>query len=293
MFLLGLWQMLLEAIALGATYALVAAGIVVIFKATGLFNFAQGQFMALAGYIGYTLQHVLGLNYLLTLLIVTGVLFGVGALSYATLLRRLLGFPHWAPLMVTVGLGIVLDSMIDIAWQQNTYEIMGFASVAPVSLGLGAVLSNAAIVNIAIATIILTGLELILNGTRYGQRLQAAAENPLLAGLAGIRVPRYFALAWGIGGAAAAVAGLCYSTVALVTPSLVGLGLRAFPAALVGGIDSVRGAALGGFLVAFVEVWGVRIFGSAAGDATVFLVLLVTLTARPYGFFGSREIARV
>lgn len=288
-----LWQILLNAVALGSIYALVAAGIVVIFKATGLFNFAQGQFMALAGYFGYTLQHVFDLSYFLTLLLTTIVLFGIGTLTYTMLLRRLLGFPQWAPLMVTVGLGIVLDSVVDIVWQQNTYEILGFAPIAPVSLGWGAVLSNGAIVNVTSAAILLVGLELILNSTRYGLRLQAAAENPLLAGLAGIRVPRYFALAWGIGGAAAAIAGLCYSTVALVTPSLVSLGFRAFPAALVGGIDSVRGAALGGFLVALVEVLSVRIFGSAAGDATVFLILLITLTARPRGFFGSREIARV
>jgi branched-chain amino acid transport system permease protein len=287
------WQILLETAALGSIYALVAAGIVVIFRATGLFNFAQGQFMALAGYIGYTIEHHLHLSYPLTAVTTIAIVFGAGALTYWAFLRPLLGFPLWAPIMVTVGLSIVLDSVIDMVWQQNTFELSGFQAISRVELGWAAALSNAAIANIAAAIVVLVALELILIRTHYGRRLQAAAENPLLAGLAGIKVPRYFALAWGIGGGAAAIAGLGYSTVALVTPTLVSLGLRAFPAALVGGMDSVRGAALGGFLVALTEVLGVRLFGSAAADATVFLILLLTLTARPYGFLGSREVARV
>src|SRR5258708_14895636 len=288
-----LWQIVLETIALGSIYAVVAAGIVVIFRATGLFNFEHGQFMALAGYIGYTIQHYLGFNYAATAIATAAIVFGIGAVTYWALLRRLLGFPLWAPIMVTVGLSIVLDSVIDIVWQQNTFEIHGFQAIGRVELGWGAALSNAAIINIATAVVVLCALELIFARTHYVRRLQAAAENPLLAGLAGIKVARYFSLAWGIGGATAAIGGLGYSTVALVTPTLVSLGLRAFPAALVGGMDSVRGAAVGGFLVAFAEVWGVRTFGSAAADATVFLVLLLTLTVRPYGFFGSRDIARV
>jgi branched-chain amino acid transport system permease protein len=288
-----LWQVMVETVALASIYALVAVGFVVIFRATGLFNFAQGQFMAIAGYVAVAVQQNTGLGYAPTALLVMVILFGIGALTYILLLRPLLGYPLWAPVMVTLGLAIVIDSIIDIVWLQDSYELDWIVPVVGIDVGWGAVIANVAIANILITIGVFLLLELTLTRTRYGIRLQAAAENPLLAGLSGIRVPMYFALAWGIAGAAAALGGLGYSTIALVSPTLVTLGLRAFPAALVGGMDSVRGAAAGALLVALAEVIGVRVFGAAAADAIVFLILIVTLTLRPYGLFGSREVARV
>lgn len=287
------WQAVVDTLTLGATYSLVAVGFVVIFRATGLFNFAHGHFMALAGYLAVTIERSTGLGYVGVAVIVVGLMFAVGALTYAVLLRPLLGYPLWAAVMVTLGVSIVIEGIISIVWYQNSFDLSWVAPLDRVDVGLGAVTSNIALFNVAVAAVVFIVLDRWLSKTRAGVRMRAAAENPLLAGLSGVRVVGYFALAWGIAGATAALAGLGYSTQALVSPSLIGLGLRAFPAALIGGMDSVRGAAAGGLLVALAETIGVRVFGSAAADAIVFLILILTLTLRPYGLFGSREVARV
>jgi branched-chain amino acid transport system permease protein len=288
--MLTVWSWIIDALALGSLYAIVAASMVVVFRATGVLNFAQGQMVALAGYIAFSLG---GLGFALAAVLTILIMALVGALIHFAILRPLVGYPHWVPLMATFGLAIILEGTIDIGWQQGVFTMPVPWKISLVHLGGGAALTAVDLTNIGVTILAIAILWLITGPSRLGARFRAIAEAPLLAAQSGMRVSSYHALAWCLCGVMSAIGALGYVSGHLVSPTLSSLALLSFPALLIGGLDSLGGALAGGFIVGLLTVLSTVLLGAAASSVGGYVALVVILLLRPRGLFGSVEVSRV
>jgi branched-chain amino acid transport system permease protein len=283
-----------QGVALGAIYSLVAVGFVIIYKATGVFNFAHGQFMVLGAYFAYVSISWVGLPFaagIAVTLVITG---AVGLVVYAALIRPLLGEAIFAPVMITIGLSIVLDSIISITTKGNTYLLPTPVPVHGVSIpGTTTRVSNYSLIAIVVAAVFFVLIASFFRWSGTGRDMRAAAENPHLASYAGVSLGFIFSVAWALAAVAAAIAGIAQASSTLISPDIGSVALRAFPAALLGGLDSVMGAALGGVLIGIIEMLGSQYVGSDTRDVFPYVVLLVALMVRPYGLLGSRQVDRI
>lgn len=286
-------DVLVSSLILGSVYALIALGVVAIYRATKVLNFAHGQFILLGAYLVY--QFAVGQHLPLVIaaplgLLVTGL---IGALAYVVFLKPLAGRPLWAPVMVTVGLATVMTSVMSIVWGSGLRILPFPVKVHAYSLPGNAVINTYGLVSIVAMVVVFSGFMAVNKWSQAGAQMRAAAENPVLAGHRGVNVTLIFAMAWGLAAVAAGVSGVTFSYSNLLTPGLSALGLRGFAPALVGGLDSFGGALLGSFCVALAENMAATYIGGEVRDAAAFAVILVVLVIRPYGLFGTKEIERV
>jgi branched-chain amino acid transport system permease protein len=281
----GLW--------LGSTYALIALGMVLVFRATQTLNFAQGELMLLPAYIVAKLSVSSGLPVYAAVCLAIAVTAAVGAIIYLVLLRHTVGMSMFVSVVVTMGVAIVLDGLMAIIFGPNDqyYKLPGLPTGTVSALG-----SRISLFTIVMGALSF-GLALVVAGVlRYtyaGMRLRAAGQDTLLASQGGINVSRICLISWSIAGALAAVAGISYGASNVVNVSVIALALNAFPAMLLGGLDSIEGAILGGAIIGLVQA-AVSVYanGALAGVVSYF-VLLLTLLFLPHGIFGTREVARV
>jgi len=274
---------------LTCTYALLAAGIVILYKAGRVVNFAHGELAIVGGYVFYS-SGLMGGGMSLWLAILGAVVFAVvmGTFIYAAMMRRVVGEPFHVAILVTVGIGIVLKSAIIVLWhaEQVTIDI----GVAPaVQLKGGATLSYMDLASIVLTIAFFAALYLFFTFTRLGIQFRGTAENPLLASQRGVNVNFVLALAWVIAILAATLSGVLYGGRAFLSPESVTIGLAGLTAALVGGLDSLRGAVLGAFIVALAQYLTVRLIDPVLSEALPFLILLVVMSVRPWGLFGTVE----
>jgi len=274
---------------LTCTYALLAAGIVILYKAGRVVNFAHGELAIVGGYVFYS-SGLMGGGISPWLAILGAVVFSVvmGIFIYATMMRRVVGEPFHVAILVTVGIGIVLKSAIIVLWhaEQVTIDI----GVAPaVQLKGGATLSYMDLASIVLTIAFFAALYLFFTFTRLGVQFRGTAENPLLASQRGVNVNFVLALAWVIAILAATLSGVLYGGRAFLSPESVTIGLAGLTAALVGGLDSLRGAVLGAFIVALAQYLTVRLIDPVLSEALPFLILLVVMSVRPWGLFGTVE----
>ncbi len=274
---------------LTCTYALLAAGIVILYKAGRVVNFAHGELAIVGGYVFYS-SGLMGGGISPWLAILGAVVFSVvmGTFIYAAMMRRVVGEPFHVAILVTVGIGIVLKSAIIVLWhaEQVTIDI----GVAPaVQLEGGATLSYMDLASIMLTIVFFAALYLFFTFTRLGVQFRGTAENPLLASQRGVNVNFVLALAWVIAILAATLSGVLYGGRAFLSPESVTIGLAGLTAALVGGLDSLRGAVLGAFIVALAQYLTVRLIDPVLSEALPFLILLVVMSVRPWGLFGTVE----
>lgn len=274
---------------LTCTYALLAAGIVILYKAGRVVNFAHGELAIVGGYVFYS-SGLMGGGISPWLAILGAVVFSVvmGTFIYAAMMRRVVGEPFHVAILVTVGIGIVLKSAIIVLWhaEQVTIDI----GVAPaVQLKGGATLSYMDLASIVLTIAFFAALYLFFTFTRLGVQFRGTAENPLLASQRGVNVNFVLALAWVIAILAATLSGVLYGGRAFLSPESVTIGLAGLTAALVGGLDSLRGAVLGAFIVALAQYLTVRLIDPVLSEALPFLILLVVMSVRPWGLFGTVE----
>jgi branched-chain amino acid transport system permease protein len=282
-----------EAMVLAAIYLLIALSWTVVYRATRVLNFATGNFLLLAALVYSTTANGLHWSPALALLAAVAVNVAVGALSYDLLMRPLAGRPVFSQIIVTFGLAVVMASVVSIIWGNQSSAL---ASPVPKRLYLipgGAVLTSLDLV-IIIAALAFFGLVLLfLRFSRLGRQMRAAAESPLLASQTGIDINKVFRLAWMVAGIAMALGGIAAAYLTLVSNNLVELGLRGIAPALLGGLDDVRGVIVGAIVIALAEVLSAVYFGGGAQEVVPFLAILVVLSIRPYGLFGSAEVRRV
>lgn len=273
---------------LTCTYALLAAGIVILYKAGRVVNFAHGEIAIVGGYVFYSSSLLSGGSVWLACLGAFLFSIVIGTFIYSAMMRRVVGEPFYVAILVTVGLAIVLKAAILVIWraEQVTIDV----GVAPaVRLEGGATLSYMDLASIVLTVLFFIGLYAFFTFTRLGVQFRGTAENPLLASQRGVNVNFVLSLAWIIAVMAATLSGVLYGGRAFLGTSSVSIGLAGLTAALVGGLDSLRGAVVGAFIVALAQYLTVRLIDPVLSEALPFLILLVVMSIRPWGLFGTVE----
>jgi branched-chain amino acid transport system permease protein len=279
-------QLVLNGLAVGCIYGLVALGFVLIYKTTELVNFAQGDLLMLGAFTCYMCVVWYGVGYWLAfaLAIVTVALFG--AALDATVLRRVIGQPQFAVVMLTIGLGATFRSFASITWGSEIYTLPTPFSAKQTMLGKVSVSHE--YVAIIVGTVLLCAvLYAFFTYTKVGVAMQATSQNQLAAYYMGIPVKRMFSLIWAISAGVAAVAGVLLAPVSLIDVNLGFIGLKAFAAAVLGGFGSILGALIGGLTIGLIEMFAGTYLPQGFKDVAAYVVLLVVLAVRPQGMFGT------
>ncbi|KAA3632101.1 MAG: branched-chain amino acid ABC transporter permease [Proteobacteria bacterium] len=287
-----LLNLVVSGIIIGSLYGIIAMGFAVIYRATGMVNFAQGELMMLTAYIAYALQIELDTGFVSTLLATVLIAMAVGAALERLFIRPMLGEPMFSRVLVTIGLAVVIRSLVIIAWGA---EARPFPAALPSDLiHIGPVsLYPAQVFVVASMAFLAFGSWLFFKFSRIGIAMRATANSESTALLMGINVPRLYAVAWGISGVFAAFAGLSFALMFSLEPSMAYMGLRAFPATILGGLDSVVGGASAGIIIGVVENLVGGYLGRGLKEIAGFALIVAVLMVRPYGMFGQREIERV
>ena len=284
-------QLVANIIVLAAIYALVSTGYVLIYRVSRVLNLAHGELMMIGAYLLVATAGIFSGNPLLALLLAAAGGLAMGMVVYAVLMRWLTGEAVLAAVLITIALGILLRGLSILIWTtQQYYPGATFGWHNPsVRIAPGVQISAASLAIVFLTVVVYAGLFVFLQFTRFGVRMRAAGQNPLLAEQRGIRLHGVYAFAWGLSTFTASLAGMLLSLDSGVESTMATIGLKAFPAALVGGLDSLLGAAIGGLIVAAAEIAAIQYVNPLLSDVVPFLVLLVVLAIRPWGLFGSRE----
>lgn len=283
-------QLAVNIAVLAAIYALIACGYVLIYRVSRVLSLAHGELMMLGAYGLSATASLFAGNPFVAIAASAALALAVGFLVYGLLMWRMTGESVLAAVLATIALGILLRGlMILLFGTQTQYPLQQLGWVnASIPIG-SARISAAGLVLVVGTAAVYAALFLFLRASRWGIRMRAAGQNPLLAAQRGIRLHGVYALAWGLATFTGGMAGMLIACDAGIEATLVTIGLKAFPAALVGGLDSLLGALIGAWIIAGVEVLVIQYVDPLLSDVVPFLVLLAMLVIRPWGLFGTRE----
>jgi len=285
-------QLALNGLAVGCIYGLVALGFVLIYKATELVNFAQGDLMMLGAFTCYMFIVWYGVGYWPAFALAVVIIGLFGAALDRVVLRRVIGQPQFAVVMLTIGLGAIFRSFASMAWGTEIYTLPTPFSARQTMIH-GVSVSHE-YVSIILGTVLLcAALYAFFTHTRLGVAMQAASQNQLAAYYMGIPVKRVFSLIWAISAGVAAVAGVLLAPVSLIDINLGFIGLKAFAAAVLGGFGSIPGALVGGLIIGLIELFSGAYLPQGFKDVAAYVVLLIVLVVRPQGMFGTVGRKRV
>jgi branched-chain amino acid transport system permease protein len=284
-------QLAVNIAVLAAIYALISCGYVLIYRVSRVLSLAHGELMMLGAYgLAVTASLFRG-HPLLAVAVSAALALLVGVLVYALLMRRMTGESVLAAVLTTIALGILLRGAMTLAFgAQTQYPLreLGWVNTS-IAIGDSARISAAGLVLVLGTAAVYGALFMFLRASRWGIRMRAAGQNPLLAAQRGIRLHRVYALAWGLATFTGGMAGMLIACDAGIEATMVTIGLKAFPAALVGGLDSLAGALVGSLVIAGAEVLLISYVNPLLSDVVPFFVLLAMLVVRPWGLFGTRE----
>jgi branched-chain amino acid transport system permease protein len=284
-------QLVANIVVLAAIYALVSTGYVLIYRVSRVLNLAHGELMMIGAYLLVATAGAFSGNPLLAIALAAAGGLVMGMVVYAVLMRWLTGEAVLAAVLITIALSILLRGLSILIWTTQQYypgATFGWHN-PPVRIAPGVQISAASLAIVLLTVIVYAGLFIFLQFTRWGVRMRAAGQNPLLAEQRGIRLHGVYAFAWGLSTFTASLAGMLLSLDSGVESTMATIGLKAFPAALVGGLDSLLGAAIGALIVATAEIAAIQYVNPLLSDVVPFIVLLIVLAIRPWGLFGSRE----
>jgi branched-chain amino acid transport system permease protein len=284
-------QLAVNIIVLSSIYALIACGYVLIYRVSRVLNLAHGELMMLGAYLLLATASSFGGHPLVAVAAAVGLSLAVGVMVYVFLMRKMTGEMVLAAVLTTVALGILLRGLMVLIWsaqQQYPGQALGVANPALVLPG-GARISLFAALLVAVTALTYGALFCFLRFGRWGVRMRAAGQNPLLAAQRGINLHAVYALAWGLSTLTGAMAGMLIALDSGLTGTMVIIGLKAFPAALVGGLDSLAGALLGALVIGAAEVLSIQYIDPLLSDVIPFVVLILMLVVRPWGLLGTRE----
>jgi branched-chain amino acid transport system permease protein len=294
------WQftlvLLANGIMIGLMYALIALGFVLIYKATDAINFAQGEFVMFAGFLAAGSAEIAGLPFWASALIAIGGMIALGFGLERAVLRPMIGRPVIAVVMATIGLAAVLRGTATMAFGAGTRVIDMPVSDEPLHLG-PIMLPPVEIVGAGVSLVFLAGFTWFFLKSRTGIAMRAVADNQQVSMAMGINVRRYFALAWAMAGMVSALGGIVWGAMLSVDNQLALVGLKVFPVVILGGLDSVIGAVVGGLIVGVVENLAAGYLdpyvGGGTKDFAPYVLMILVLMIRPEGIFGRRRIERV
>ena len=294
------WQftlvLLTNGIMIGLMYALIALGFVLIYKATDAINFAQGEFVMFAGFLAAVAAEMAGMPFWLSSLVAIAGMVALGFGLERVVLRPLIGRPVIAVVMATIGLAAVLRGTAVMAFGAGTRAIVMPVSDEPFQLGPG-MLPPVQLVGAGVSLVFLALFTWFFLKSRTGIAMRAVADSQQVAMAMGINVRRYFALAWAMAGIVSALGGVVWGTMLGVDNQLALVGLKVFPVVILGGLDSVMGAVIGGLIVGIVENFAAGYLdpyvGGGTKDFAPYVLMILVLMIRPEGMFGRRRIERV
>jgi branched-chain amino acid transport system permease protein len=284
-------QLLANIVVLAAIYALIACGYVLIYRVSRVLNLAHGELMMLGAYLLLVTASLFVHSPLAALAAALALSLALGVLIYVFLMRKMTGEMVLAAVLTTIALGILLRGVIVLVWsaqQQYPGQALALAN-PPIALPGGARISTFAAILVVATAAVYAGLFAFLRFGRWGMRMRAAGQSPLLAAQRGINLHAVYALAWGLSTLTGALAGMLIALDSGLSSTMVVIGLKAFPAALVGGLDSLAGALIGALIVGAAEVLLINYVDPLLSDVVPFLVLIAMLIVRPWGLFGTRE----
>jgi branched-chain amino acid transport system permease protein len=280
----------------GLMYALVALGFVLIYKATSIINFAQGDLVMFAGYIAAVTLGMRGMPIWLMLIVLVVGMVALGFVLERGILRPMVGQPPVSVIMVTIGLSFALQGLVALFWGASTKELPLPVSLEPYIIG-PVFISPINVVAAVIAVAFLIAFGLFFTRSRLGVAMRAVADDQQASMVVGIKVPRVFALSWAIAGLAAAAGGLIWGNMLGVDTLLALVGLKVFPVVILGGLDSIGGAIIGGLIMGAVESLAAGYLdpyvGGGTKDFVPYVLMILVLFVKPYGFFGHETIERV
>ncbi len=276
----------------GAIYGLVALGFVLIYKSSSVLNFSQGYMLLLGAYIFWFFKGSLKLGLLPSLLLALTAGFVMGILIERIALRPLIGQPLISMIAVTIFLSLVLEGLVSIVW--GTYPMQQVSIFSRSSLKIAnIVLTTENLSAFGLALGAMLAIIIFFRYTGLGLAMRGVAEGHQIMQSMGISVKRILSLSWGIAGMAATIGGVLLGGALGFQLDLSRIGLLAIPAAFIGGLESPEGAILGGLLIGLTESIVSGYLGNAAGVPATFIILILVMLIRPYGFFGLEKIERV
>ena len=287
-------QLVISGIAQGCIYGLIALGFVLIYKATETFTFAQGELMMLGAFCGLVGMTMLGLPFWLAALLSILAMAAFGVLLERVVIRPILGQPAFSIVMLTIGIGYVARGLITmipaIGTETHTLPVPYKDQIWKVG---GLILNVEQMAVIAATTVLCALLFALFKYSKLGIAMQASSQNQLAAYYMGIPVKRLNGLAWGLAAAVAAVAGLLLAPITFVHANMGFIGLKALPAAVVGGFGSLPGAIVGGLIVGIVESLSGFYLPDGFKDTAAYIMVLVMLMVKPNGLFGEKTRKKV
>lgn len=285
-------QLTLTGLTNGAILALAALGFVLIYKSSDVINFAQGEFLLVGAYVVFAMISQFGLHWTLGMFLTIMIAIGVGVLVERMVLRPMIGEPIISVIMVTIGLSSLLKAIVSAIWGNLPKAFPPFIPSQPVKI-LGATVGADRLWAIVIAALLLGFFNYFFRRSKEGIAMRAVADDQQAALSMGISVKKIFAWAWSIAAATAAIGGALVANIVGVGPELAGFGLRVFPVVILGGLDSIPGAIIGGIIIGLLEQYTGGYIGQGLNQVLPFIVLIIILMVRPYGLFGQEIIERV
>jgi branched-chain amino acid transport system permease protein len=285
-------QLTVNGLSNGAVLALAALGFVLIYKASGVINFAQGEFLLIAAFVTWFMLVEVGVPWVVGIAVCVLVAIAIGLLVERLILRPMVGQPAISVIMVTIGLAAVLASLVQIIWGTRPRSFPDFIPSGSVEV-LGARVAENRLWAIVIVAVALAAFTLFYRRSREGIAVRAVADDQQAALTQGISVRRTFALAWALAGVTAVFGGALVANLIGVSGAVSSFGLLVFPVVILGGLDSVPGAVVGGAVIGLLSSYTGRYIGGGLETVIPYVALLAILLIKPYGLFGQVRIERV
>nr|WP_306271031.1 branched-chain amino acid ABC transporter permease [Ornithinimicrobium sp. HY1793] len=276
----------------GSILALAALGFVLIYKATGVINFAQGEFLLVGAYMFYTAFVVFNLPLLLAVVFGVVVATVIGVLVERLILRPMVGENPISIIMVTIGLSMLLNALVQAFYGTSPKSQPALLPRSSIEV-LGATVPLNRIFAVVIAAIVLTAFTIFFRKSRHGIAMRAVADDQQAAMTMGISVRRIFAMAWALAAISALIAGVLLGDISAVDQNVAAFGLLVFPVVILGGLDSVPGTIVGGLTVGLLTQFTAGYLDGGLATVIPYIALVLILLVRPYGIFGEIRIERV
>ena len=289
-------QYLINGISIGSVYAIIALGYTMVYGIAKMLNFAHGDVIMVGAYISFCVTNYLGLPAIVSVIAAMAVCTVLGIVIEGLAYKPLRGTPSLAVLITAIGVSYFLQNAAQLIWSSSPKNFTSLVTIQPISLfGGRLVITGEVLVTVLVSVLVMGALTWFTGSTRTGKAMRAVSEDRDAAQLMGINVNKTISTTFAIGSALAAVAGvLLCSTVPTLQPTTGSMpGIRAFTAAVFGGIGSIPGAMLGGILIGIIETFAKRYISTQFSDAIVFSVLVIILLVKPAGLLGKQVQEKV
>lgn len=287
-------QLTITGLTNGSILALVALGFVLIYKASDVINFAQGDFLLVGAYITYGAIVQIGLPWTVGVVVALLIAVVLGVLVERFVLRPMIGEPIISVIMVTIGLSSVMRAIVSAIWGTTGREFPGFLPSYPIDV-LGATVTVDRFIALALTALLLLIFALFFRFSKEGIAMRATADDQQAALSMGISVKTVFAIAWSIASVTAVIGGIIVANIIGVSSAVAGIGLVVFPVVILGGLDSIPGAIIGGLIIGLISEYTAGYTPGSLNLRSVipYIVLVLILMFKPYGLFGEERIERV